>query len=147
MKYPITEKRVLEAVEAGMCGMENAGFCLECGADHDGCEPDAVNYECEECGELRVMGAENVLLSKLYTPANFTIPYRVTPLWIVKIYVEETNKKQLYKVLRLNKFPNSEFNKSTITFDFGNETDYRTFLDGLISNGINFSSEYFGPPR
>jgi hypothetical protein len=38
------------------------GFCLACGALHDGIEPDAHGYECDECGKPRVMGCEEILL-------------------------------------------------------------------------------------
>lgn len=38
------------------------GFCLECGAQHDGVGPDARRYECSECGMHRVYGAEEILL-------------------------------------------------------------------------------------
>lgn len=58
----ISRKRVLAAVEAEMFGRENPGFCLACGADADGCEPDAREYECESCGERKVYGAAEVLL-------------------------------------------------------------------------------------
>ena len=57
----ITADRVEEAVKEQMFGLENPGFCLSCGADHDGCEPDARNYECYECGEHKVYGAAEVL--------------------------------------------------------------------------------------
>ena len=53
----ITAKRVIEAVQEDDC----KGFCLACGEDAYGVEPDAENYECEECGELKVAGAENCL--------------------------------------------------------------------------------------
>jgi len=59
----ITNNRVTEAVSNSMFGLENPGFCLACGADHDGCEPDAEGYECYECGKHEVMGAEQVLLT------------------------------------------------------------------------------------
>jgi len=58
----ITQERVIEAVESQMFGLENPGFCLACGADHDECEPDASGYECYECGERKVEGASNVLI-------------------------------------------------------------------------------------
>jgi predicted amidophosphoribosyltransferase len=58
----ITAARVLEAVESEMTSLDNPGFCLACGADADGCEPDARNYECEECGKKAVYGAEECLL-------------------------------------------------------------------------------------
>lgn len=57
-KYPLTAKRVLAAVEAD----DNLGFCLACGADAFGVEPDARKYECDECGAHRVYGAEEVLI-------------------------------------------------------------------------------------
>ena len=50
--------RVIEAVQ----GDELVGFCLECGEERDGCEPDARGYECYACGAMRVMGAEELLL-------------------------------------------------------------------------------------
>ena len=40
----------------------NAGFCTACGAEADGVEPDARNYECESCGERAVYGAEELLM-------------------------------------------------------------------------------------
>ena len=39
-----------------------AGYCLSCGAMRDGCEPDAHEYPCEECGEDKVYGAQELLL-------------------------------------------------------------------------------------
>ena len=57
----ITEDRVIEAVERYNSTLDNPGFCLACGEDAEGCEPDAENYECAHCGERQVMGAEAVL--------------------------------------------------------------------------------------
>ncbi len=45
-----------------MFDMDNPGFCLACGADADGCEPDAAHYPCHECGESEVFGAEEVMI-------------------------------------------------------------------------------------
>lgn len=53
----ITTDRVVAACESG----DNAGFCVACGCDACGVEPDARNYECEECGERKVFGAEELL--------------------------------------------------------------------------------------
>lgn len=61
-KYPLTLSRVLEAVERRAHSLDNPGFCLACGADAEGVEPDAEGYPCEECGEPRVIGAEELLL-------------------------------------------------------------------------------------
>lgn len=58
----ITADRVMEAVELD----DNIGFCLACGADAYSVEPDACNYECEECGEKQVFGAEECLVQQLY---------------------------------------------------------------------------------
>ena len=50
----------LEDVEAAMADM--AGFCIECGAQRDCCEPDARGYRCEVCGEKSVYGAEELIV-------------------------------------------------------------------------------------
>jgi len=54
MKF--TLEQIQDAIEI------NSGFCTECGAERDGCEPDARNYECPECGKRKVFGAEELLL-------------------------------------------------------------------------------------
>lgn len=41
------------------------GFCIECGALRDCCEPDAREYECEECGRHAVYGAEEIAIMGL----------------------------------------------------------------------------------
>ena len=38
------------------------GFCIACGAEAYGVEPDARKYECEECGKPKVYGAEELLM-------------------------------------------------------------------------------------
>ena len=57
----ITISRITAAVEASMCDLSNSGFCIACGADADGVEPDARKYECECCGEKAVYGAEELM--------------------------------------------------------------------------------------
>jgi hypothetical protein len=57
----ITPDRILEAVENAAHGLDNPGFCLACGADAEGVEPDARGYECESCGAFKVYGAEECL--------------------------------------------------------------------------------------
>jgi DNA-directed RNA polymerase subunit RPC12/RpoP len=49
---------VIDAVESG----EYVGFCVKCGEEASGVEPDARKYECESCGERGVYGAEELLL-------------------------------------------------------------------------------------
>lgn len=43
----------------------NPGFCLNCGAETDGVEPDARNYRCEDCGQPYVYGLEQLLMMGL----------------------------------------------------------------------------------
>ncbi len=50
--------RVMDAVQAD----DGTGFCLACGEQSSGCEPDARNYECDSCGQKQVFGAEELLL-------------------------------------------------------------------------------------
>jgi hypothetical protein len=41
---------------------EQAGFCTACGYMQDCCEPDAREYVCDDCGEAKVYGAEELAL-------------------------------------------------------------------------------------
>lgn len=61
----LTIDRVTEAVQRQETTLDNPGFCLICGAEADGCEPDARNYKCEHCGENMVYGASEILMSFL----------------------------------------------------------------------------------
>ena len=62
MHPSITEERILEACERRMTSLDDPGFCLACGNEQGGCEPDARRYRCEACGEHAVYGAEELLL-------------------------------------------------------------------------------------
>ena len=59
----INEKLLIEAIEDSL---GNWGFCLVCGYQQDGCEPDASNYVCEACGNTMVFGAEEILIMGEY---------------------------------------------------------------------------------
>ena len=59
----ITPERVMDAVKRRETDLENPGFCLACGEEQEGCEPDARNYQCESCGEYQVFGAEEILFT------------------------------------------------------------------------------------
>ena len=50
----------LEEIEEAM--NDQGGFCTNCGASCACCEPDARNYPCEECGEMSVFGAEELVV-------------------------------------------------------------------------------------
>jgi hypothetical protein len=52
----------MEAIELSMIEADNPGFCLACGADADGVEPDARRYTRECCGAHQVYGVEELLL-------------------------------------------------------------------------------------
>jgi hypothetical protein len=56
-KLPSYE-RIIEALESD----ESMGFCLACGADAYGVEPDMRAGECDECGAAKVYGAEECLI-------------------------------------------------------------------------------------
>jgi hypothetical protein len=49
---------VVDAVERD----DYTGFCLACGEEQGGVEPDARGHECECCGEPMVYGAEECLM-------------------------------------------------------------------------------------
>jgi hypothetical protein len=58
---------LIAAAESG----EDMGFCVKCGAEAYGVEPDARKYECDECGAEAVYGVEELLLRHLmYTRAS-----------------------------------------------------------------------------
>jgi hypothetical protein len=51
----ITLQQIEEASEL------HCGYCLACGAMRDCCEPDARKYNCEDCKEPQVYGAEELM--------------------------------------------------------------------------------------
>ncbi|HZU91408.1 MAG TPA: hypothetical protein VE993_19305 [Stellaceae bacterium] len=59
----ITVERVAEAVERELATLDNPGFCLACGAEAEGVEPDAEQFTCESCGEAAVYGAAEILVA------------------------------------------------------------------------------------
>ena len=54
----ISLDEIMSAVESG----DYVGFCLACGDETSGVEPDAREYECESCGAKKVYGAEELLI-------------------------------------------------------------------------------------
>ncbi len=57
----------LEQIEAAIQSDNGVGFCIECGAEHSGVEPDARRYKCDECGGQAVYGAEEIVVMGLVT--------------------------------------------------------------------------------
>jgi len=55
----VTLEQVMTAVESG----DYIGICIGCGYEQEGVEPDARKYECEDCGERKVYGAEELLFA------------------------------------------------------------------------------------
>ena len=62
----ITLERLNAACEAAFCSTANPGFCIACGADAEGVEPDAERYKCEECGEHAVYGAPEIAMCSVF---------------------------------------------------------------------------------
>lgn len=50
--------KVIAACESG----DNIGFCIACGAEVSGVEPDMCRGKCESCGEKKVFGAEELII-------------------------------------------------------------------------------------
>lgn len=61
----ITTERLHDALQRQMFGVDNPGFCIACGNEQEGCEPDAQGYTCEACGEPEVFGAQEIAMQFL----------------------------------------------------------------------------------
>ena len=61
-KYP-----AFSELEQAMVDDESIGFCLACGEQAYGVEPDARRYTCESCGASAVYGAEECMLMGAYS--------------------------------------------------------------------------------
>lgn len=59
----LTEAVVAGAVERQMRTLDDPGFCLICGNEASGVEPDAQNCTCEACGAEQVFGAQELLFA------------------------------------------------------------------------------------
>ena len=58
----LTKDRIEEAYASSMLDLSSPGFCVDCGEEADGVEPDATKYRCESCGARAVYGAEELLM-------------------------------------------------------------------------------------
>lgn len=52
----MTEIEAWESTDA------NQGFCIACGSEAYGVEPDACRYACDACGQRKVFGIEELFL-------------------------------------------------------------------------------------
>jgi hypothetical protein len=59
----LTDDVILAAVERYNTTLDNPGFCIVCGEEAMGVDPDARNYRCESCGADQVFGAEELVLA------------------------------------------------------------------------------------
>lgn len=63
-------KPSFEWIESVVRHDNNEGFCLACGNEQTGCEPDARRYTCEGCGAAKVYGAEELAMMGLFHHAD-----------------------------------------------------------------------------
>ena len=61
-----THRKRFDIADLEEADRDQAGFCVACGAYHEGIEPDARKYECEECGKHTVYGAGEIALMGLF---------------------------------------------------------------------------------
>ena len=64
----ITPSRVVDAARRRVMTLDNPAFCLACGNEQEGGEPD-----CKACGEPRVFGAEELMV-QVNAVNRFKIP-------------------------------------------------------------------------
>jgi len=62
----ITASRVMEACVRYEVTLDNPGFCLACGEEADGIEPDLSDAVCDACGCHCLFGASEILIMEAY---------------------------------------------------------------------------------
>lgn len=58
----ISLDKLMQAIEDD----DGVGFCLACGEETYGVEPDARHYACDTCDQREVFGAEEILIMGAY---------------------------------------------------------------------------------
>lgn len=58
----LSDDVIMDACERRAMTLDNPGFCLICGSEAGGVEPDAENYTCESCGAEQVFGSDQLLI-------------------------------------------------------------------------------------
>ena len=59
----LTDDAIIEAAERRHTSLDDPGFCLICGCEAYGVEPDARNFVCESCGADTVFGIEELIIA------------------------------------------------------------------------------------
>jgi len=54
-------ERIVDAVTRRMYSLDDPGFCIACGHEQNGCEPDMQRGLCEACCAPGVYGADELL--------------------------------------------------------------------------------------
>lgn len=60
--HPGTKILDIEEIQEMAMSDEYYGYCIYCGYEQYGCEPDARMYTCEDCGKNGVCGAAEILM-------------------------------------------------------------------------------------
>ena len=55
-------KIAFDRIQEAIGSDDSVGFCLTCGEDAYGVEPDACKYLCEDCGARAVYGAQQIVM-------------------------------------------------------------------------------------
>jgi hypothetical protein len=58
----LTDKVIFDAAERAGRDLDDPGFCISCGNEQGGCEPDARRLRCESCGAKQVYGASELFM-------------------------------------------------------------------------------------
>jgi hypothetical protein len=67
----------MDACERHNTTLDNPGFCIACGEEVEGVEPDARRYTCEFCSEDKVYGAEELLLTIMWGNNVLPMEHRI----------------------------------------------------------------------
>lgn len=68
----IQKMQSLKTLARAILGDTMTGFCLACGNDQSGVEPDARRYICEVCGAAKVYGAEELVMMGICYDQSYT---------------------------------------------------------------------------
>jgi hypothetical protein len=77
----ITNDVVIDACRRRLYSLDNPGFCLNCGLENGGCEPDARRHVCEGCGAAQVYGSDELLMALDWPTSPDVLPGTKSALW------------------------------------------------------------------